>query len=150
MRKFKYIGTEEQASDYAIGGKFFPKVGEIYEENVNFGGSTVAYWVEEVNFTIDEWEEVFDEQVISNTFSNKVDKVLNNIREVLITKNEKYGDSALNPVRIFSTVDSTEQIKVRIDDKLSRIKNYDGNLEDEDVITDLIGYLVLLKISLNG
>jgi len=36
---------------------------------------------------------------------------------------------------------------VRIDDKLSRIANGSGELSDEDTITDLIGYLVLLKIA---
>lgn len=70
------------------------------------------------------------------------------VKELLISKNEKYGDSALNPVRIFSSSDGIEQLKVRIDDKLSRISRGAGCLgSDEDVITDLIGYLVLLKIA---
>ncbi len=148
MRRFKYIGTELEAEDYRFGNyDDFPIIGEVYPEDKFFGGSTIAEWVKEGEFIADDWQEVFDEEVTSNNFSNKVDKILEHIREVLVTKNEKYGDSALNPVRIFSTVDSTEQIKVRIDDKLSRIKNYNGNLEDEDVVTDLIGYLVLLKIN---
>jgi hypothetical protein len=42
-----------------------------------------------------------------------------------------------------------EQILVRIDDKLSRLSKGAGLLAtDEDVITDLIGYFVLLKIAL--
>jgi len=68
------------------------------------------------------------------------------IKELLLEKNRKYGDSALNPVRIFSQSDSTEQIRVRIDDKLSRLRNQQAD-EDEDVIDDLIGYLVLLKVA---
>ena len=35
---------------------------------------------------------------------------------------------------------------MRIDDKLKRIKNGSLEKDDEDVINDLIGYLVLLKI----
>jgi hypothetical protein len=35
---------------------------------------------------------------------------------------------------------------VRIDDKLKRIKNGSLDKDDEDVVNDLIGYLVLLKI----
>ena len=60
----------------------------------------------------------------------------------------KYGDSALNPIRILSKAPTHEQILVRIDDKLNRIKQ--GNLlfDDEDVLQDLIGYFVLLKIAL--
>ena len=66
--------------------------------------------------------------------------------QMLIEKNISYGNSALNPARIFSTADSTEQIKVRIDDKLNRIKNNKGFAGDND-IDDLIGYLVLYKIA---
>lgn len=72
--------------------------------------------------------------------------VCNGIREMLLEKNRKYGDSALNPSRIFSKSDSIEQIKVRIDDKLSRLRNSQDD-EDEDVVGDLIGYLVLLKVA---
>jgi hypothetical protein len=68
------------------------------------------------------------------------------IKELLLEKNRKYGDSALNPVRVFSKSDNMEQIRVRIDDKLSRLRNQQQD-EDEDVIDDLIGYLVLLKIA---
>lgn len=82
-------------------------------------------------------EEVFKDDVL---------RVTNGIAELLISKNQKYGNAALDPKRIFSRADSTEQIKVRIDDKLSRIANQNLN-DDEDVIQDLIGYLVLLKIS---
>lgn len=68
------------------------------------------------------------------------------IKELLLEKNRRYGDSALNPTRIFSKSDNMEQIRVRIDDKLSRLRNQQQD-EDEDVIDDLIGYLVLLKIA---
>lgn len=77
---------------------------------------------------------------------NDINKTCNEIRDMLMEKNLAYGDSALDPVRIFSKADSTEQLLVRIDDKLSRFsrgKNYPG---DND-INDLIGYLILLKIS---
>ena len=75
-------------------------------------------------------------------------KVCDDIKDLLLEKNAKYGDSALNPIRILSRSSPTEQILVRIDDKLNRIKQ--GNIleDDEDVVTDLIGYFVLLKIAL--
>lgn len=75
--------------------------------------------------------------------------ICDDIKELLIQKNEKYGDSALSPSRIFSKADAVEQILVRIDDKLNRIQKGAGLLaNDEDVVSDLIGYLVLLKIAL--
>ena len=79
----------------------------------------------------------------------QISLICDDIKELLIYKNRKYGNSALKPVRIFSKSDSVEQILVRIDDKLNRIQQGAGLLdEDEDVIVDLIGYLVLLKIAL--
>ena len=77
---------------------------------------------------------------------NDINRVCNEIRDMLMQKNLSYGDSALNPVRIFSKADPAEQLRIRIDDKLSRFargKSYPG---DND-INDLIGYLVLLKIA---
>lgn len=87
------------------------------------------------------------EQVLNT--QTHITLICKEIEELLIEKNQKYGDSALNPCRIFSKADSTEQILVRIDDKLNRIQKGAGLIaNDEDVINDLIGYLVLLKISL--
>jgi hypothetical protein len=74
-----------------------------------------------------------------------VREVLDGVESTLVAKNQSYGDAALNPVRIFSKADATEQLKVRIDDKLSRIAR--GNDFGEDTVNDLIGYLVLYKIS---
>ncbi len=68
------------------------------------------------------------------------------IAHVLIKKNIAYGNSALEPVRIFSRADAREQLHVRIDDKLSRIMKGTSYVGDND-IDDLIGYLVLLKIA---
>ena len=79
----------------------------------------------------------------------KISVVCDDIKELLIHKNRKYGNSALKPNRIFSKCSATEQLLVRIDDKLNRIMKGAGLLAtDEDVVKDLIGYLVLLKISM--
>ena len=75
-------------------------------------------------------------------------RVCDRIKQLLLQKNMQYGDSALNPIRVLSKSGPIEQILVRIDDKLNRIKQ--GNIlgDDEDVVMDLIGYFVLLKIAL--
>lgn len=77
---------------------------------------------------------------------NAIWSTCHEIAHMLINKNISYGNSALEPARIFSTADSTEQLKVRIDDKLNRVKNNQGYAGDND-IDDLIGYLVLYKIA---
>jgi hypothetical protein len=81
-----------------------------------------------------------------NDFANKISSYLLEIRELLITKNLKYGNSALEPLGVFSKLSAKEGLLVRIDDKLKRIKNGSLEKDDEDVINDLVGYLVLLKI----
>jgi len=79
----------------------------------------------------------------------EIARVCDKVKNLLLEKNMKYGDSALNPIRIMSQASSIEQILVRIDDKLNRLKQGSNLLfEDEDVIMDLIGYYVLLKVAL--
>lgn len=80
------------------------------------------------------------------TFAQEVHLVLLAVNDMLEKKNRKYGDSALNPKRIFSRASAVEQIKVRLDDKLSRLASGQTD-EDEDVLMDLLGYLVLLRIA---
>ena len=82
-------------------------------------------------------------------FSIQVSNVLIEIKDLLIEKNKKYGNSALEPLGVFSQLSAKEGLLVRIDDKLKRIKNGTLDKDDEDVINDLIGYLVLLKIKTN-
>jgi len=77
---------------------------------------------------------------------NKIWSACHEIAHLLIEKNISYGDSALNPARIFSQSGPTEQLKVRIDDKLNRVMNNQGYAGDND-IDDLIGYLILYKIA---
>jgi hypothetical protein len=82
----------------------------------------------------------------NNFFAVQVGVVIDEIRELLIAKNQKYGNSALEPLGVFSQLSAKEGLLVRIDDKLKRIKNGSLEKDDEDVVNDLIGYLVLLKI----
>jgi hypothetical protein len=83
-------------------------------------------------------------------FYADVCQVVQSIKELLLEKNEKYGNSALEPLGVFSQLSAKEGLLVRIDDKLKRIKNGSLEKDDEDVINDLIGYLVLLKIHTNA
>ena len=79
------------------------------------------------------------------TTQEKLVQVYDNMKSLSLYKNEKYGDSALSPRNIFSKLDSDEQIRVRLDDKLSRIMN-SSELRKNDV-SDVMGYLALLCIA---
>ena len=67
---------------------------------------------------------------------------------LLLEKNKSYGDTANNPPKIFSKLDAVEGMCARIDDKLSRIQNKGITDLTEDTISDLIGYLILLKVQM--
>ena len=75
-------------------------------------------------------------------------KVTEEMRDLLIKKNRAYGDSATNPSNVFSKGSPIDSICARIDDKLMRIQNKGINDNTEDTISDLIGYLILLKVAM--
>jgi len=81
----------------------------------------------------------------TDTVQDKITKTCDGIAHLLIGKNERYGNSALEPMRVFSRADPAEGILVRLDDKLSRIKyaSNEGNLLRKNDIADMMGYLVL-------
>ena len=82
---------------------------------------------------------------MSSDVQEKIRAECDSIRDMLLAKNKAYGNSALEPLRIFSKASADEQIKVRLDDKLSRIARGEG-VETEDVEADIIGYLVLMRV----
>lgn len=82
---------------------------------------------------------------------NAIECICDDISRMLVAKNRDYGNSALDPKRVFSAASPIEQILVRIDDKLSRIATLGvRGLGAEDTIMDLVGYLVLLKVALRA
>ena len=81
----------------------------------------------------------------------KITELLDGMKDLLLYKNQKYGDSAINPLCIFTkhiktSNTNTASILVRLDDKLSRVKNAD-ELRTNDV-ADILGYCSLLLISM--
>lgn len=83
------------------------------------------------------------------TSQERIKKVGQEVIDLLIEKNESYGNSALEPANIFAKGSAVENLCSRIDDKLMRIKNRGISDSTEDTIKDLIGYLILLKIALH-
>jgi hypothetical protein len=90
--------------------------------------------------------EIYENFKPINQTEKEIVECCEKVKELLIFKNRSYGNSALDPVRIFSKSNNTEQLLVRIDDKLSRFARGSDYPGDNDV-DDLIGYLILLKVS---
>lgn len=64
------------------------------------------------------------------------------LAHLLLIKNQGYGNSALDPVEVFSAVGTMERLGVRLDDKLSRLSRGRGGVS-EDTEFDIAGYLIL-------
>jgi hypothetical protein len=77
-----------------------------------------------------------------------IEDSLDSMKELLLQKNRSYGDSATNPSNVFSKGSPVDSICARIDDKLMRIQNRGINDKTEDTVSDLIGYLILLKVAI--
>lgn len=80
------------------------------------------------------------------SFEEALGRELFKVRELLLEKNAAYGDSALNPINALSSASATEQIRVRMDDKLSRMVR-GHEYANEDTLLDFVGYYFLLKIA---
>tara|TARA_Y100001963_G_scaffold157638_1_gene254412 strand:+ start:835 stop:1230 length:396 start_codon:yes stop_codon:yes gene_type:complete len=83
------------------------------------------------------------------TTEDLIVKVTDEMKDLLIEKNRAYGDSATNPSNVFSKGSPIESLCARIDDKLMRIQNKGINDKTEDTVSDLIGYLILLKVAMH-
>lgn len=81
------------------------------------------------------------------TTSEKITDILSAMENVLQVKNARYGDSAIQPLNVFTAVEPSNPICIRLDDKLSRVKN--SNTIRINDVCDIIGYLVLLLAQKN-
>lgn len=78
----------------------------------------------------------------------KISIVCDACKTFLLKKNVNYGNSALQPIHVFSQLDAEAGLRVRLDDKLARIKNHPESTRKNDIV-DIIGYLVLKCVKEN-
>jgi hypothetical protein len=78
----------------------------------------------------------------------KIHEIIEAMKDLLLYKNQKYGDSAINPKKIFYKGDSTNSILIRLDDKLGRVMSNTEEKPRINDVCDIIGYCTLLLISM--
>lgn len=78
----------------------------------------------------------------------KISEVMDSMKDLLLYKNQKYGDAAINPKKIFYKGDSTNSILIRLDDKIGRVMANPDDTPRTNDIADIIGYCTLLLISM--
>lgn len=121
----------EEGYPNVMRGTEMPEIGSLFDPRIKKLVSSVAALTK---------TEVTD----VSSFEQSVRRHTDRIATLLIEKNKQYSNSALDPIRVFSKADRMEQLRVRADDKLSRIRNGDTS---EDAVLDLCGYLILLRIA---
>tara|TARA_R100000742_G_C4237904_1_gene58165 strand:- start:208 stop:591 length:384 start_codon:yes stop_codon:yes gene_type:complete len=123
MKKFKQFGESNMTDGFSKAKQYDSKTTEANKKANEALQSTM----------------VQNQKLIASVFDE--------MKSLVLQKNNQYGDSVLDPKRYFSTAPTDEQIKVRIDDKLNRLVLGNDSLEtDDDIIKDLIGYLTLLLV----
>lgn len=88
-----------------------------------------------------------NEALLTET-QKKIVEITDSIKDLLLYKNQKYGDSAINPKKIFYKGDSTNSILIRLDDKLGRVMSNTEEKPRVNDVADIIGYCTLLLISM--
>lgn len=78
----------------------------------------------------------------------KIHMIMDSMKDLLLYKNQKYGDSAIKPKKIFYKGDSTNSILIRLDDKLGRVMSNTEEKPRVNDVCDIIGYCTLLLISM--
>lgn len=78
----------------------------------------------------------------------KIREITEAMKDLLLYKNQKYGDSAINPEKIFYKGDSTSSILIRLNDKIGRVKANPDDKPRVNDVCDIIGYCTLLLISM--
>ena len=78
----------------------------------------------------------------------KIREIMDAMKDLLLYKNQKYGDSAINPRKIFYKGDATSSIQIRLDDKIGRIESNPDPTQRVNDVADIVGYGILLLISM--
>lgn len=85
---------------------------------------------------------------------DKISDVVENLRKMLIAKNQNYGNSAFRPPVLLPDLPAEKAIFVRMSDKVARLAQLTSGEKDrvgesiEDTLYDLAGYCVLAVIAM--
>ena len=81
------------------------------------------------------------------TTQKQIMMICDEMKELLLEKNKRYGDAAIHPRKVFYKGDAKDSILVRLNDKVSRIENNPAPKPRINDLCDLIGYLVLYLVA---
>lgn len=79
---------------------------------------------------------------------SKIWDIFDGMKRLINWKNKNYGDSIMNPRKMFFKGETADRIRIHLEEKTNRIINHEGK-ERADDLSDLIGYAAFLMIA-NG
>ena len=85
---------------------------------------------------------------------DKISEVVERLREMLISKNQNYGNSAFTPPVLCPKMGPVQALLVRMSDKVARLAQLTSGEKDrvgesiEDTLYDLAGYCILAIIAM--
>lgn len=87
------------------------------------------------------------------TVNRKIVEITEGIQDLLLYKNEQYGNIGSQPLGLFARFMGPDTVALngiyqRLDDKLSRIKNCPDKQPRINDVVDVMGYLNLLLVNL--
>lgn len=95
----------------------------------------------------DRFMDAVDEFLGEDNYQLRIRSTFDSIRDMVLAKNETYGNSVFEGVYLFGEyVQPKTACVARISDKMKRLQTLGLNDDSEDAISDLIGYLVALKL----
>lgn len=119
---------------------------DVEFKSFNYNNIITKFKSTDSNNLLHLFKEFFIELTFLISTHEKFDSYLDEIHELLLMKNRKYGDAALSPLNVFTNAGVGESILLRIEDKLKRIQQQEDD-EDEDVYLDVVGYFILYEIA---
>lgn len=98
--------------------------------------------IDRIKDSLDHWEMLSDSQAANVRELIAIYGLM--LTDLLLMKNERYGNSATDPISVFAKDISTrDRMRVRMDDKVSRLMRGGSFDDNEDPRIDLAGYLLL-------
>lgn len=145
----KCYTCKKNGRDYTStdGKTWFPKPTEIKVPRTSFNVKS-APTPDDIKLS-DSYMHANMKEVLYTDTQQKLIDVLDGMKGLLLYKNRKYGDSAINPKKIFYKGDSTNSILIRLDDKIGRVMSNPDDKPRVNDVADIIGYCTLLLVSMN-
>ena len=130
------------------GSEWTSSTGEVQDEWIRIPETCSNTDTDDIKLSDSYMHTHMKEALYTDTQQKLID-VLDGMKNLLLYKNKKYGDSAINPKKIFYKGDSTNSILIRLDDKIGRVMSNPDDKPRVNDVADIIGYCTLLLVSMN-